>query len=118
MLQEPRAPIPLTLFRVEIPWNPNDSEEGTYTSSFWASTHQDAIEKCADEMAQSNDADPDVDYAQYGGYADVMEIPDVLSGYGRELLAGPKRTLSPESEKDLAEFLRIVAKYAKPTAGN
>ena len=112
MHQEPRPTIPLTLYLVEIPWNPNNIQEGTYTSYFWATTHQSAIEKCADEMAQSSDADPDIDYAQHGEYAVVEEIPDLLSGYGRELMAGPSRTMTPESEKDLAEFLRLVKKYA------
>jgi hypothetical protein len=50
------ASTPLTLFRVTLDWNPNNSDEGTYSSSAWATGYDAAIYAVAEEMSQHPDA--------------------------------------------------------------
>lgn len=94
----------LQLFSVQLPWNPNDAEEGTYYATVWA-TGADAAEKLvAKEMAaQSQDSAR----GRKGYYNDLLNsgksvvflVVDDVEENLRTLFAGPKKRLSLADSK-------------------
>jgi hypothetical protein len=119
--------LPLTLFHVEMPWNPNDSEAGSYGTYVWATSYQSATDQCADMMkdegavtngapgeadGDSEDDDDSTDHRQYAHLARVDIVVETIVGEAIVLIGGPQHAKTPEAEADFKELERIVRKYA------
>lgn len=114
------APKPLTLFRVTLDWNPSNSDEGTYSSSAWATGYDTAIHAVAEEMSQHPDAAAEtqaqkerfvqntVRNAQ--SYAAECVASSTLTAV-TELLSGPLDNLTEEASADLATIQALLMKY-------
>ncbi|RQZ37796.1 hypothetical protein DIE13_01765 [Burkholderia sp. Bp9016] len=105
------------LYRVTLDWNPDDSEEGDYCTTVWASSHDDAIRAVAVEMADSGerefDAPADRDrfikhvIGGSGLYA-AEDYAEIIDAGLRELLAGCQDVLA--TVRDLIKNSGILRK--------
>lgn len=110
-----------SLFNVLLPWNPNDSKEGDYSTSCWAVDASEAIRKVAMEMAQLPDSrtggDP-IEMSEFvenlvkaaGPYAAFPAAREVMESLS-ELIAGPERSMDVAAKCDLAMIQTILGRY-------
>lgn len=118
-----KAPSPLTLHHVAMPWNANDSEQGNFTGYYWARTCQDAIEQCVADMrrqapvARGDDSDLDTedevdDYIHNSHLAEVDSVHGSITNEALLFIKGPDDVWSEEAQADFNELERIIKKYA------
>lgn len=116
----PSASMPIlrTLFCVMIPWNPNNSEEGTYETNVWATNHDDAERQVAEEMADHSDSGCETDeertnFAQNlidSGLSVVTDVSEKVKKDVHELLAGPNGDLNGQAKEDYETIVALLAK--------
>lgn len=98
--------IKLKLFRVTLPWETNDSEQGDFCENVWAKNGDAAIRELATRMADTCDTDMSrkerkdmIDNLIAGAQPYAAEdVVCNLKGDIHDLLAGPSGTLSKEEE--------------------
>jgi len=114
------AEAPLFLYRVTLPWNDNNDEEGDYCDKAWARNPDHAIELIARDMANESasgcrtDAERDEfvanAIASAGTYAAERVGANILSDC-RELMVGAANEMSAEAAADFATLSAILKKY-------
>lgn len=119
----PSAPMPVlrTLFCVMLPWNPNDSEEGTYETNVWAANADEAERLVAEEMADHSDSGCETDeertkFAQNlidSGLSVITEVTEKVKSDVRDLLAGPGGDLEGQAKEDYETIVALLATYQK-----
>lgn len=111
----------LSLFSVVLPWNTDDSEEGTYGTSVWAKSYDDAERAVAEEMADHSDSGCETDEERekwvenlldnVGGQSVIMKVSDTVVKDVRELFAGPSGDLSGQAKLDFEAALKLLGKH-------
>lgn len=114
-----------TLFTVTLDWNPNDTDEGDYCTSVWATDQDTAIRLVAEEMAdhqespvEEGDDQGREDYIQElidnaGSYA-AESVADSLVSTVRDLISGPAGEMSSPARQDFEAIMAILVKYGVP----
>jgi hypothetical protein len=108
------------LFKVTLPWNSRDPEEGDYCDWTWAASGTDAIRQIADQMADDpiagikseDEREEFIDRVVKGAGRYAAEIvKDEIIADVETLLKGENGSLVAEAEKDLDTIKHIISRY-------
>ena len=108
------------LFKVTLPWNPSDSEEGDYCNWTWARSEEKAVRQIAQEMAEHRDSGTRTK-REREEYVDLLVeeaaphatecIQDGILADAEQLLKGRNGSLTAAAREDLDTIKRIVSRY-------
>lgn len=111
----------LTLYSVELPWNPDDADAGTYGNSVWAENADQAELFIAQEMADHRDSGCDSDAEREawvialrtncGSQSVILPVLDTVKASLQTLLAGPLNSFKGEAKQDLDTILALIDKH-------
>lgn len=117
----PSASMPVlrTLFCVMIPWNSNNSEEGTYETNVWATNYDEAGRQVAYEMAEHPDSGCETEAEREtfaknlidSGLSVITEVSAKVKSDVHELLAGPNGDLKGQAKEDYETIVALLAKH-------
>lgn len=97
----------LQLYRVTLPWDANDREEGDYCDTVWAKDEDAAVRSVATDMANASPEELSrkeyramiAEFIDGGGNYPVDPVYINVAIDIDRLLAGPSGQMSPEAQK-------------------
>lgn len=111
----------LTLFAVTALWNPDNTEEGSYSNSFWALNEEEAERMLFEEMADTSCSGclTDEDRKEYvenrlnngNNCTDVVDVRQQLDRDLTSLLGGPTQEFSAAKQASLDLIKAELAKH-------
>lgn len=116
----------LKLFSVTVPWNPENADDGDYSTRLWAHGHDEALQAVAQEVAEATESgfDPEdteginafaktiVDAVTPYISSQVVIVGENLTNDVYDLLQGADCVMTPEAQADFDQIKALLAKYS------